>query len=129
MFQQVGQTFCQGFEVFFTKVGAFHAAVVFQGADSRHDDCRIRFQTGKAAFDVAEFFRTQVRAEACFGYGVIGKVFARRVAVTELQPWAMLANGPPCTKAGVPSMVCTKLGLIASFSNAAIAPCAFKSLA
>lgn len=102
VFQQVGQTFCQGFEVFFTEVGTFHAAVVFQSADSRHDDRRIRFQTCKAAFDVAEFFRAQIRAEACFGYGVIGKVFRRRVAVTELQPWAMLANGPPCTKAGVP---------------------------
>ncbi len=75
VFQQVGQTFCQGFEVFFTGVGTFHAAVVFQSADSRHDDRRIRFQKVKAAFDVAEFFRAQIRAEACIGYGVIGKVF------------------------------------------------------
>ena len=33
-----------------------------------------------------------------------------RVAMTELQPWAMLANGPPCTSAGEPSSVCTRLG-------------------
>ena len=47
-----------------------------------------------------------------------------RVAITELQPWAMLANGPPCTKAGAPSSVCTRLGASASRSSAAIAPCA-----
>ena len=31
--------------------------------------------------------------------------------------------------AGLPSMVCTKFGFMASLSNAAIAPCAFKSRA
>ena len=40
-----------------------------------------------------------------------------RVAVTELQPWAMLANGPPCTNAGAPSRVCTRLGASASRSS------------
>ena len=44
-----------------------------------------------------------------------------------LQPWAMLAKGPPCTSAGVPSMVCTRFGLMASFKSAAIAPCACRS--
>ena len=34
-----------------------------------------------------------------------------RVAMMELQPWAMLAKGPPWTKAGVPSSVCTRFGL------------------
>ncbi len=48
-----------------------------------------------------------------------------RVAVTLLQPWAMLANGPPWTMAGVPSSVCTRLGLSASFSSAAMAPTAW----
>ena len=32
------------------------------------------------------------------------------VASTELQPWAMLAKGPPWMKAGVPSSVCTRFG-------------------
>ena len=32
------------------------------------------------------------------------------VAVTELQPWAMLANGPPWMNAGLFSRVCTRLG-------------------
>ena len=41
----------------------------------------------------------------------------------------MFANGPPCIITGVPSSVCTKLGLIASRSNAAMAPSAFKSFA
>ncbi len=47
---------------------------------------------------------------------------ASRVASTELQPCAMLAKGPPCTSAGVPSIVCTRFGWIASRSSAAIAP-------
>ena len=41
----------------------------------------------------------------------------------------MLANGPPCIKAGVFSSVCTRFGFIASFKRAAIEPTAFKSLA
>ena len=52
-----------------------------------------------------------------------------RVAITELQPWAMLANGPPCTNAGAPSRVCTRLGASASRSSAAIAPSAPRSRA
>ncbi len=52
-----------------------------------------------------------------------------RVAITELQPCAMLANGPPCTNAGEPSSVCTRLGASASFSSTAIAPSAFRSFA
>ena len=49
------------------------------------------------------------------------------VAWTELQPWAMFAKGPPCTKAGVPSSVWTRLGFSASRSRAAMAPVAFRS--
>ena len=37
---------------------------------------------------------------------------AARVAATLFVPWAMLANGPPCTNAGTPSIVCTRFGLI-----------------
>ena len=51
------------------------------------------------------------------------------VALTELHPCAIFANGPPCTSTGVPSSVCIILGFIASFKSAAIAPVAFKSLA
>ena len=54
---------------------------------------------------------------------------ARFVACTLLQPWAILAKGPPCIIAGVCSKVCAKFGFIASFNNTAIAPLAFKSLA
>ena len=49
------------------------------------------------------------------------------VATTELQPWAMLANGPPWTKAGLPSRLCTRFGCKASQSNAVSAPSAPKS--
>ena len=50
-------------------------------------------------------------------------------AMTELQPWAMLAKGPPCTKAGLPSSVCTRLGASASFKSTVIAPAASRSAA
>src|SRR5881628_2766822 len=53
---------------------------------------------------------------------------ASLVATTELQPWAMLPNGPQWMNAGPPSSVCTRLGLIASFRSRVIAPCAFRSL-
>ena len=44
-------------------------------------------------------------------------------------PWAMLANGPAWTKAGVPSRVCIRFGLIASFISAANAPASSLSFA
>jgi hypothetical protein len=47
---------------------------------------------------------------------------AMRVAAMVLVPCAMFANGPPCTNAGTPSTVCTRFGLTASLSSAAIAP-------
>ena len=54
---------------------------------------------------------------------------AARVAITELQPWAMFANGPPWMKAGVCSSVCTRLGATASRRSTAIAPSACRSRA
>ena len=54
---------------------------------------------------------------------------AMRVAISELVPWAMLAKGPPCKIAGLPSSVCTRFGLIASRINIAIESGAFKSVA
>ena len=45
-----------------------------------------------------------------------------RSASSELLPWAMFANGPQCMKTGWPSSVCTRFGLIASFSSTVIAP-------
>ena len=50
------------------------------------------------------------------------KASAALVAAMLLVPCAMFANGPPCRKAGTPSVVCTRFGLIASLSSAAIAP-------
>ena len=54
---------------------------------------------------------------------------AVRVAMTELQPWAMLANGPPWMIAGLFSRVCTRFGASASLSSTVIAPWAFRSRA
>ena len=47
---------------------------------------------------------------------------AIRSATTDELPWAMLANGPAWMKAGPPSSVWTRLGLIASRMSTVIAP-------
>ena len=47
----------------------------------------------------------------------------------ELFPCAMFANGPAWTSAGWPSIVCTRLGLIASLSRTVIAPAMSRSSA
>ncbi len=47
---------------------------------------------------------------------------AMRSATTDELPWAMLANGPAWMKAGPPSIVWTRFGLIASRSRTVIAP-------
>ena len=52
-----------------------------------------------------------------------------RVATALLQPCAMLAKGPPWTRAGEPSRVCTRFGASASRSSAAMAPSAWRSRA
>ncbi len=52
-----------------------------------------------------------------------------RSARIELLPWAILANGPAWTSAGVFSSVWKRLGLMASFISTVIAPAAFKSSA
>ena len=76
------------------------------------------------------FSAPKVRAEAGLGDGDDPPSFkASLVACTLLQPCAILANGPPCIRQGVPSSVCTRLGLIASFISAVIAPSACRSRA
>ena len=61
---------------------------------------------------------------------VISLIFkAVLVAIIELHPWAILANGPPWIIAGVFSKVWTRLGFMASFISKAIAPWTSNSLA
>ena len=49
--------------------------------------------------------------------------------MSELLPWAMLANGPQCMRTGWPSSVWTRLGLSASLSSTVMAPAAPRSSA
>ena len=75
------------------------------------------FSAPRSAPNPASVSTTSHRASASF------------VATTELQPWAMLPNGPQWMKAGPPSSVCTRFGLMASFRSSVIAPWALRSLA
>ena len=54
---------------------------------------------------------------------------ARRSAITELWPIAMLANGPAWTKTGWPSSVCMSVGFTARTIHAVIAPSTSRSRA
>ncbi len=76
---------------------------------------RIGREASVAALDVDELLGAEVGAEAGLGDDVVGQAERRAcVAITELQPWAMLANGPPWSNAGLFSSVCTRFGGIAS---------------
>ncbi len=95
-----------------------HAAMHLQRAHGRDDDRRSRLQPGLAALDVEELLGAEIGAEAGFGDDVIGELQrASWWRSTELQPCAMLANGPPWTKAGLFSSVCTRFGCIASLQQ------------
>ena len=74
VFEQIGQTALHRFHVFVVQIGFFYAAVVFEGAHGGDDDGAIGFQIRQPRFDVAEFFRAQIRAKACFGYGVVAQM-------------------------------------------------------
>ena len=52
-----------------------------------------------------------------------------RSAMTEEFPVAMLPNGPAWTSTGVFSVVCSRLGLMASFMMTVMAPAAWRSSA
>ena len=105
-------------QILLLEVFLLHAAVHLQRTDGGDEHDADGLEPGLAALDVDELLRPQIGAEAGFGDHVIGES-QRRVVVarTELQPWAMLANGPPWTKAGVPSSVCTRLGASASLQQ------------
>ena len=78
----------------------------------------VRRKPGLAAFDVEEFLGAEIGAEAGFGHDIVGELERRASSPsTELQPCAMLANGPPWMKAGVPSSVCTRFGASASLNK------------
>ena len=105
------------------------AAVHLERAHGGDDDGRRRAEAGLAALDVEELLRAEVGAEAGFGHDVVAQLERRRVASTELQPCAILANGPPWMKTGLFSSVCTRFGISASLSSTVMAPSALRSRA
>ena len=77
MFGQVGKALLQGFDIFFLQVLLVDATVHLQGTDSRNDDDGIGFDTGETAFDVHEFFSTQVGTETGFRNGDIAHLHSQ----------------------------------------------------
>jgi hypothetical protein len=94
VFAQVGQAGSQGVQILSWK-RVYRPAVVLQSPHRRYDHGRRRYQAGGAALDVKEFFSAQIRAEAASVTKKPPSFRPSRVALTLLQPCAMLANGPP----------------------------------
>ena len=70
---QVGTAFFQCIKVFRAEIGTRHSAIVFQrpnGGDQNNTAWR---QAAETAFDIEEFFSTEIGTESCLGDGVIGK--------------------------------------------------------
>ncbi len=70
---QVCQTKIKGRDVFIFQCGPLDAAVIFQGPHRRHDNGRIRNQSGLSALDIDKFLGPQVGPKSGFGDHVIGK--------------------------------------------------------
>ena len=84
MFSKVCHAFFECFDIFRSKLRFSQSAVHFESADCCHDNDCIRSEACKAAFDVEEFFSTEVSTEACFSYGIIShfqSVFCSHYAV------------------------------------------------
>ena len=71
VFFQVYETFCQSIQVFVGQVSFCNAAIVFHCTYCRNQNNRIGFQACFTAFDIKEFFSTQVSTEACFCYNIV----------------------------------------------------------
>ncbi len=95
VFFEVFHSFVQGFDVGLGNVLKRHAAVQFQGLNRGHDHHGVGFQAGLAALDVHEFFRAQSAPKPASVTVYSERRMANLVAMMLLQPWAMLANGPP----------------------------------
>ena len=66
-----------------------------EGAHGGDENGDGRVQPGLAALDVEEFLGAEIGPESRFRDHEIGELEGCCVAITELQPWAMLAKGPP----------------------------------
>jgi len=59
---QIGNAFCQSVEVFRIEFLQIDAPMIFEGADGRDNHHDLRAKAGFAAFDVDEFFGTEIGA-------------------------------------------------------------------
>lgn len=92
---QIGKTAFQRGEIFRLQVSKFLPAVVLKGADGGNDDDRIRGFAQRRGGDVHKLFTAQSAPKPASVSAMSPISSAARVAMIELQPCAMLANGPP----------------------------------
>ena len=76
MLLQIYQTFFNCLYVRSLQVGFRYAAVHLQRTYGSNNNGCVRFQAGITAFDIKEFFRTKVSAEACLGDSIISQLQA-----------------------------------------------------
>ena len=91
--------------------------VVARRLHGRDEDDGARLQPAEPADDVEELLEAHVRGEAALGDDDVAELERHPVATSELLPWAMFANGPQWTNAGLPSSVWTRFGFSASFEQ------------
>ena len=99
--------------------------VQLHGPHRRHHHRGVGHEARGPALDVEEALRAHVSPEPGFGDEELAGVIPIRSAKADELPWAMLPKGPACTRTGVFSSVCRRLGLIASRMMTVIAPAAF----
>ncbi len=119
---QVLDAGCHGLDVWLAEFLLGNPALHFEGADCcNHHDGGWR-HIGDARLISMYFSAPRSAPKPASVTTMSASCMAVPVAIRELQPWAMFAKGPPCTNAGVPAMVWTRFGLMASFRSIVSAP-------
>ena len=74
MAAEIGETLLERLDILLLEIVLADAAMHLERAHRGDDDRRRRMKAGLAAFDVEEFLRTEIGAEARFGHDVIGEL-------------------------------------------------------
>ena len=75
---EIGEALLQRRDVLLLEIVLGHAAMHLERADGGDDDDAIGLEPGFAAFDVEEFLRAEIGAEASLGDHVVGELERRR---------------------------------------------------
>ncbi len=92
-----------------------NAPVQFKRSHCGHHNYSRGLQSTGTALDIQEFFRPEIRAEACFGHGIISQLQSRPGGDHRIAPVSDIGKRPSVDEHRCPLRVWTKLGFTASF--------------